>query len=109
MRASINLLDLPGWRKLAIACCLSLFCFLGVMATNEEITIYMSAPAVPSPEIRKVYPVYVMHGSLRYVTGEESENAYFWRKKMGSLTAVPFLIALLVLITADEKSSDHSA
>ena len=90
MRVSINLLDLPVWRKLVIACCLCLFCFLGVMAVNEEITIYMSAPVLPAPEIRKVYPVYVMHGSLRYVTKDELENAYFWRKRMGSLTGYLF-------------------
>ena len=98
----LNFADLPAWRKLVIACSLAVFCFLGLMATQQEITIYKSAPASPSPATRRVYPVYVMHGSLRYVASEEFERAYFWRKKMGPLIPLPFLIAAVALITAKE-------
>lgn len=104
-RSSVNFGDLPMWRKVVIVCALTAFCFLGTMATKEEITIYSSAPSSPSPATKRIYPIYVMHGSLRYVTSDESEQAYFWRKKMGGLIPVPFLIAVVVLVTARQSKA----
>ena len=109
MRRSLNFADLPPWRVVVICFSLALFCFLGLMATQREITIYVSSPGMPEPAAGRIYPLYVMHGSLRYGTSDELERAYFWRKEMGPLIPLPFLIAVLLLITAKESSSRPSA
>lgn len=43
------------------------------------------------------YAIYVMHGSLRYVTQDEAESLIFWREKIGPLIGIPFVAAFLIL------------
>ena len=96
MRIQFDWADLPFWRKAILVACLGAFFWLGPMDAYEHARICFSAPAVPMPVAGQTYAVYVMHGSLRYVTRKEYEDAQYWRAKAG-FVGVPFLVALLTL------------
>lgn len=67
--------DLPTWRKvIAIASALGAivtFLFVGSLAVPEELYIYRDAPSSPVPTTKQIYPIYVEHGHLRYITRQE--------------------------------------
>jgi hypothetical protein len=96
MRFQVHWSDLPIWRKVVLICCLGPFLYLGYMDAYEHFKIYTSAPDVPTPTTGQIYPVHVMHRSLKYVTLKEREEVLFWRDK-ANLAGIPFLVAFVVL------------
>jgi hypothetical protein len=94
---SLNLSDLPAWRKSVAFCALAIGCFLGAVPAVKETSIYQSASNAPAVAMGQTTAVYVMHGSLRYVTRKEADDLVFWREKVGPLIGVPFVTAFVVL------------
>ena len=68
------------------------------MVTVQDVVIYYGAPSTSVPAKAQVYPVRVMHGSLRYVTANQQEKLVFWRDQMSGFVGVPFLAAVVALV-----------
>jgi hypothetical protein len=95
--------ELAIWRKILLICSLGVSCYIGSMATFEEVIVYSSAPKAPINKTNQIYPVHVMHGSVRYVGVEQRDRFFFWKNRAATLIGVPFLISALVLITSRKK------
>ena len=89
--------DLATWRKLCLFLALGVGCSAAAIPTLKESKIYTAAPKLPSVATQQTYAIYVMHGSLRYVTQDEAESLIFWREKIGPLIGIPFVAAFLIL------------
>ena len=98
----ITLSDLPVWRRCVLFLCVGLFVVLGLIAAFQDARIYISAPRSPQVETKQVSPVYVMHSQVRYVNFEQEEKLIFWKQRLGLLVGIPFVIALLVVVTTRE-------
>lgn len=102
-KESIQLADLPLWRKIVLVLCLVSVFVLGGNG-YEHVRIYAVNPSVAVPEKGQVYPLRVMHGSLRYVTIQQLEN-FRNSEARGTLIGIPFVIAFLTLVTFRVKKN----
>lgn len=100
---SLSFSDLATWRKLCLLFALGVGCTAGAIPAFKETKIYKAAPKVPSVATRQTYAIYVMHGSLRYVTHDEAESLIFWREQIGPLVGIPFVAAFLILTMSRKK------
>ena len=104
-RFSLSFDGLPIWRKLVVSCAVLSFFLIGSVITFKEIRIYRESPTTPVTQLQQVYPLHVMHGSLRYVSRKEEEDLLFWKQRMGSLVGLPLIVAFVVLATSRRTES----
>jgi hypothetical protein len=90
--------DFPLWRKVLIITGILAASTIGFMVTSRELDVYGGAPEVPNYRTSEVFPVYVMHWSVRYLIQREYESLTLWRPLVG----VPVLIVLGALVTSVE-------
>ena len=99
MGYGLTISELPVWRRTFLFVCVGLFCTLGLIATFEDVRIYAAAPTSPVVVTKQVSPVYPPLGGVRYVSFEQEEKLIFWKEKLGLLVGIPFVLALLAVIT----------
>jgi hypothetical protein len=96
--------DLPLWRQAVIVDAFILFFVPGYTLFEKESTIYVSAPTQPNMSAKRIYPVHVNHGSLRYVSREEAESLAQWRTSGPILVAVAILAIAVTILTFERPS-----
>ncbi len=97
--------DLPVWRKILLMCCVGLWFFLGIRHFNQRAEIYASAPTSPVTKTKQVFPVYVNHGYLRYVTKEQAERWRFLEDTTGPVIGASAVTMLLLIGTFRDPHS----
>jgi hypothetical protein len=75
--------SLPIWRKTVIVCAIASTCVIGVAVTAGELHFYLSAATTPNATTGEMFPVYVLHRYLRYLTATNYERLTFWRPLVG--------------------------
>lgn len=98
--------DLPTWRKIvAVGAVLSGFAMLvltGSLIVPEEAYIYRSAPPSAVEKRGEVYPVYVEHGYLRYITREEAVKLAVLRHNT-DIAALLLVTGVMVIVTYRQR------
>lgn len=89
--------DLSALRKVVCICSLLLFFGLGTPAFYLENNIYDSGAKEANSSTQQVYPVHVMHGSLRFVTREKEYQLIFWRGWMAGFVGFPAMIGFFTM------------
>jgi hypothetical protein len=98
VRDRFDISKFPTWRKVVIICGIATACLMGSAVVSRELDIYASAPKTPNTAVGQVFPVHVMHGYVRYLSGKDYEHLTFWRPLVG----LPVLAALLAAVTSRE-------
>lgn len=88
--------DVPVWAKVVVFLGLGMTITFGFMSGVTETLVYKYSPSVPVSATKQIYPVHIMHGSLKYVTREDMEQLAFWYDH-SKYAMIGFVATVLVL------------
>jgi hypothetical protein len=98
-----HLSDLPGWKAILIVASFSIFLFMFARAVDEDLTTFAKAPDHAVTTTGQVYPVYVEHGAIRYLTAPEKATFDVWHGLAPTWGGAAFLCACFLYITSVKK------
>jgi len=96
-------LDLPPWKAVLILAALGFFFFVLARAVDEDLTTFAKAPDHAIPATGQMYPVYVEHGNIRYLTASEKATFDVWDGVAVTWAGAAFLCACFLYLTSVKK------
>ena len=95
--------DLPVWKAILIVVAMGFCLFTFARGVDKDLTTFAKAPDHAVPSAGQVYPVYVEHGNIRYLTASEKASFDVWDGLAPTWGGAAFLCACFLYIISVKR------